>query len=157
MGGTIRTLSTPASTIRGVPIPEPLMSVDELNQFLSESFDAERPYRVESVEHGRVTLTIGPENLWLRPGNTVAGPVLMMLADAAAYSVVLAHIGPVALAVTSNLDINFLRKTERARVTATAELIKLGRRLAITDVRIGSDSENDLVAQATVTYAIPSG
>jgi uncharacterized protein (TIGR00369 family) len=133
------------------------MSVDELNQFLSDAFDAQRPYRVESVERGRATLTIDEEGLWLRPGNTVAGPVLMMLADAAAYAVVLAHIGPVALAVTSNLDINFLRKTERARLSATAELIKLGRRLAITDVRIASDSETDLVAQATVTYAIPSG
>lgn len=132
------------------------MSVDELNRFLSAAFDDQRPYLVQSVETSRVTLTMEADQLGLRPGNTVAGPSLMMLADAAAYAVVLAHIGPVALAVTSNLDINFLRKTERARLTATAELLKLGRRLAISDVRITSASEPDLVAQATVTYAIPS-
>jgi uncharacterized protein (TIGR00369 family) len=141
----------------GVPIPDPQLSVDELNQFLLNAFDAERPYRVESVERGRIVLTLDEQAAWLRPGNTVAGPVFMMLADAAAYAVVLAHIGRVALAVTSNLDINFLRKTERARITATAELIKLGRRLAIVDVRMTSATESELVAQATVTYAIPSG
>lgn len=140
-----------------MPIPEPQLDVDELNEFLSAAFDAERPYAVESVERGRVVLALDQEAAWLRPGNTVAGPVLMMLADAAAYAVVLAHIGRVALAVTSNLDINFLRKTERARITASAELLKLGRRLAIVDVRLRSSTESELVAQATVTYAIPSG
>jgi uncharacterized protein (TIGR00369 family) len=131
------------------------MTVDELNDFLAEAFDAERPYRVEQVEQGRVTVTMDAATALLRPGNTVAGPVLMTLADAAAYAAVLAHIGRVALAVTSNLDINFLRKTERAQVTAVAELLKLGRRLAIVDVRMRSDTEADLIAQATVTYAIP--
>lgn len=139
-----------------MPIPDPQLSVDELNEFLSGAFDAERPYQVEAVERGRVVLTLDGESAWLRPGNTVAGPVFMMLADAAAYAAVLAHIGRVALAVTSNLDINFLRKTERARITATAELIKLGRRLAIVDVRMSSETEAELVAQATVTYALPT-
>ena len=152
--GHRRTLSTLYDP--GVPIPEPQMSVDELNEFLSNAFDAERPYRVESVLHGRVVLTLDADGAWLRPGNTVAGPVFMMLADAAAYAAVLADIGRVGLAVTSNLDINFLRKTERSQVTATAELLKLGRRLAIVDVRMTSATEPDLVAQATVTYAIPS-
>lgn len=139
-----------------MPIPEPQLDVEELNDFLSSAFDAERPYVVESVERGRVVLALDDQAVWLRPGNTVAGPVLMMLADAAAYAAVLAHIGRMALAVTSNLDINFLRKTERARITATAELLKLGRRLAIVDVRLRSATESELVAQATVTYAIPS-
>lgn len=140
-----------------MPLPEPQLDVDELNQFLSDAFDAERPYRVDVVERGRVVVSLDEQAAWLRPGDTVAGPVLMMLADAAAYAVVLAHIGRVALAVTSNLDINFLRKTGRSRITATAELLKLGRRLAIVDVRMRSSSEAELVAQATVTYAIPSG
>ena len=132
------------------------MTFDELNQFLADAFDDHRPYQVTSIEPGRVVVTMPAEELGLRPGNTVAGPSLMMLADAAAYAVVLAHIGRVALAVTSNLDINFLRKTERADLTAVAELLKLGRRLALADVRITSAAEPELIAQATVTYAIPS-
>lgn len=139
-----------------MPLPEPQLDVDELNQFLSDAFDAERPYRVDVVERGRVVVSLDEQAAWLRPGDTVAGPVLMMLADAAAYAVVLAHIGRVALAVTSNLDINFLRKTPRARLTARAELVKLGRRLALTDVRITTAAHDELVAQATVTYAIPA-
>lgn len=135
--------------------PVPVLSVDELNQFLADAFDSHRPYRVEAIDPGSVLVTMQPDMLTLRPGDTVAGPSLMMLADATAYAVVLAHVGRVALAVTSNLDINFLRKTPRARLTARAELLKLGRRLALTDVRITSDAHDDLVAQATVTYAIP--
>lgn len=132
------------------------MSADELNRFLADAFDSQRPYLVEVVEPGAATVTMEPEAQAIRPGDTVAGPSLMMLADATAYAVVLAHIGRVALAVTSNLDINFLRKTPRARLTARAELLKLGRRLALTDVRITTDAHDDLVAQATVTYAIPA-
>ena len=46
----------------------------------------------------------------LRPGGTVSGPTLMALADFAMYVVLLSAIGPVGLAVTTNLNINFLRK-----------------------------------------------
>jgi uncharacterized protein (TIGR00369 family) len=144
------------STLPVVSAPEPVLSVDELNQFLADAFDSQRPYRVESVVPGSVEVSMEADALALRPGDTVAGPSLMMLADASAYAVVLAHIGRVALAVTSNLDINFLRKTPRARLTARAELLKLGRRLALTDVRITTTAHDELVAQATVTYAIPS-
>jgi uncharacterized protein (TIGR00369 family) len=80
----------------------------------------------------------------------------MALADAAAWVVVLAHIGWVPLAVTSNLSINFLRKPEPERLRATAELLKLGRRLAVTHVRVFGGTEGRLVADASVTYAIPA-
>jgi len=46
----------------------------------------------------------------LRPGGTISGPTLMALADCAMYVVLLSAIGPVGLAVTTNLSINFLRK-----------------------------------------------
>jgi acyl-coenzyme A thioesterase PaaI-like protein len=80
----------------------------------------------------------------------------MMVADAAAYAVVLAHIGPVALAVTSSLTINFLRKPEPVGVIGEASLLKLGRTLAVAEVRLRSTGRDDLVANAVVTYAIPS-
>lgn len=79
----------------------------------------------------------------------------MGLADRAAYAAILAHIGPVAMAVTSNLNMSFLRAVEYASVMADAELIKLGRRLATVDVRLWQDDPGRVLAQATVTYAIP--
>lgn len=79
----------------------------------------------------------------------------MGLADRAAYAVILAHIGPVAMAVTSNLNMSFLRAVEYKTVMADAELIKLGKRLATVDVRLWQDDPARVLAQATVTYAIP--
>jgi uncharacterized protein (TIGR00369 family) len=138
-------------------IDEPLrMGIDELNDFLQASFEGGRPYSVTSIEPGRVRLEIPAAELLLRPGGTVSGPTLMMLADAAAWAAILVHIGPVALAVTSNLNISFLRKPQPVGVIAEAELLKLGRKLAVVDVRLRSEGSDDLVAQSTVTYAIPS-
>lgn len=98
----------------------------------------------------------------LRPGGTVSGPVLMDLADAAAYAAILSRIGPVALAVTTHLSIDFLRKPASDRdVLAEARLLKLGKRLAVVSVRMrsegGGDGDDDdaLVAHASVTYSIP--
>jgi len=132
------------------------MTLEELNDFLHAAFAGGRPYQVDSIEWHRATVSMPIDQLVIRPGGTVAGPTLMMLADASAWAIVLAHIGPVALAVTSNLNINFLRKPDPVGVIAHAEILKLGRKQAVTDVRLYSEGNADLVAQATVTYAIPS-
>jgi uncharacterized protein (TIGR00369 family) len=101
-----------------------------------------------------MSLEPGPESL--RPGGIVSGPTLMALADVAAYAAVLAHIGPVPMAVTSTLNISFLRPCRAAQVNADARLLRLGRRAATVDVRIWQGSEDELVAQATVGYALPA-
>ena len=46
----------------------------------------------------------------LRPGGTISGPTMMELADFAMYVAVFSAVGPQPLAVTTNLNINFLRK-----------------------------------------------
>ncbi len=92
----------------------------------------------------------------LRPGGIVSGPTQMGLADRAAYAVILAHIGIVPMAVTSNLNMSFLRGIAARDFYADAQLIKLGRRLATVDVRIWQDDPETIAAQSTVTYAIPA-
>lgn len=134
----------------------PQMALEELNTFLSDAFAGSRPYVIDRIESGRVAASLPADQVMIRPGGTVSGPTLMMLADAAAYAVVLAHIGPVALAVTSNLSIDFLRKPQAVGVEADAELLKLGRTLAVVDVRLRSAGSPDLIARASVTYAIPT-
>jgi len=91
----------------------------------------------------------------LRPGGTISGPTMMSLSDFSMYVAILASIGPVALAVTTNLNINFLRKPAQKDLIAHTRLVKLGRRLAVGDVEIYSDGEDDMVAHATATYSIP--
>jgi uncharacterized protein (TIGR00369 family) len=68
---------------------------------------------------------------------------------------VLAHIGPVALAVTTNLNINFLRKPAPGPLSCTCRLLKLGKRLAVIDASIFDEGGDNLVAHATATYSIP--
>ena len=93
----------------------------------------------------------------LRPGGTVAGPVMMALADAVIYAAILARIGMQPLTVTTNLNINFMRKPPPGDLLATASVLKLGRRLAVCDCRIESPGlDTPLVAHATATYAIPA-
>jgi uncharacterized protein (TIGR00369 family) len=93
----------------------------------------------------------------LRPGGTVSGPTLMALADFAMYVVVLSAIGPVALAVTTNLNINFLRKgTPGHDITAAARLLKLGKRLAVGEVNLFSGVSADPIAHVTSTYSMPN-
>jgi len=94
----------------------------------------------------------------LRPGGTVSGPTMMAVADTAAYVAILSHIGIVPLAVTSNLNINFLRKPDAGKaLLARSILLHLGRRSVLTEVRIYSEGHLEKpVAHAIVTYAIPS-
>ncbi|ASJ75454.1 hypothetical protein IMCC3135_26995 [Granulosicoccus antarcticus IMCC3135] len=94
---------------------------------------------------------------FLRPGGTIAGPVMMGLADAALYALVLSRIGAVELAVTTSLSINFLRKPMPADLVADARMLKLGKRLAVGEVTLFSEElgADDPVAHVTGTYSIP--
>src|ERR1700739_582677 len=93
----------------------------------------------------------------LRPGGTISGPTLMTLADLAMYVVLLSAIGPVGLAVTTNLNINFLRKGQPGQdILAAARLLKLGKRLAVGEVNLLSGTSPDPIAHVTSTYSIPN-
>jgi uncharacterized protein (TIGR00369 family) len=93
----------------------------------------------------------------LRPGGTVSGPVLMALADVALYTAVLGKLGLVALAVTSNLSINFLRKPSADKaIVAHCKLIKVGRTLVMGEVMLYSRGDEKPVAHVMGTYALPA-
>ena len=92
----------------------------------------------------------------LRPGGTVSGPVMMMLADVALYVAILGEIGIVPLTVTTSLNFNFMRKpSAHADLLAVCTLMKVGRTLAIGEVALFSEGSEDMVAHAVGTYAIP--
>ncbi|MFO1226653.1 PaaI family thioesterase [Roseateles sp.] len=126
-----------------------------LAEFLRREFPQSR-CTVESVDDEGVWMAHPVGEAELRPGGTVSGPVMMALADVALYAAVLARVGLEPLAVTTNLAIHFLRKPRAdARVLARCRLIKLGRRLAVGEVWVYSEGEDDPVAHATGTYALP--
>jgi len=121
--------------------------------------DAELPWAVDagikldSIQYGKVTLGLPYQERSIRPGGSISGPHMMMLADATMYAVVLSMIGKVELAVTTSFNINFLRKPTESDLTAEGKIIKLGKRLAVLEVSIFS--QQDIVAHATGTYSIP--
>jgi uncharacterized protein (TIGR00369 family) len=80
---------------------------------------------------------------------------MMGLADYAVYAAVLSCIGIVELAVTTNLNINFLHRPEPGDLLAYARIIKLGKRLAVGEVEMYVEGEEELVAHVTATYSIP--
>jgi uncharacterized protein (TIGR00369 family) len=133
------------------------MTVAELNHFLDEHFPQADHYgEVVSISDKTALMRMDITDAHLRPGGTVSGPTLMAMADLAMYVVILAQIGPVALAVTTNLNINFLRKPAAGKaMTAEATLLKLGKRLAVGEVSLFSEGEEDPVAHVTCTYSIP--
>ncbi len=110
---------------------------------------------VESLDAGRVVMRMTCDDEVLRPGGTVSGPAMVALADVALYAVVLSLIGPVELAVTTNLSINFLRRPPAGALFAEAEILKLGRRLAVGAVTLYSEDAATPVAHVTGTYSIP--
>jgi uncharacterized protein (TIGR00369 family) len=134
----------------------PVMDVDQLQRFLTAAFPgAPVPYVVEEITADSIRLRLPVNEEHSRPGNTVAGPALMALADCAAWLVIVAQIGPVALSVTTSLHIDFLRKPELVDVVAIGTLLKLGKRLGVAEVALRSAGSDDVVAKAQVTYSIP--
>lgn len=110
---------------------------------------------IESLggKSARARFRVGKQHL--RPGDTVSGPTLMALADVAMYAALLGEIGLVPLAVTTNLNINFLRKPAQRDVLGDARLMKVGKRLAVGEVMLYSDGDPEPVAHVTCTYSIP--
>ena len=136
-----------------------VMTVNELERFLAaefpQVFHPASGLSIEAVWDGGGRVRQAYSDGSVRPGGSISGPTMMALADFAMYVAVLAAIGTVPLAVTTNLNINFLRKPARCDLVAEARLLKLGKRLAVGEVTIRSDGEDEPVAHVTSTYSIP--
>lgn len=92
----------------------------------------------------------------LRPGGTVSGPTLFGVADASLYVAILAELGIIALAVTTNLNITFMHKPVANRdIIGRCQLLKVGKTLVVGEVHLYSEGKVEPIAHAIGTYAIP--
>ena len=134
------------------------ITLDELDQLTREKlpFAAACGIKAERLDSGSVTVRAIYQSQFLRPGGTLSGPLMMALADYAMYAAILTRLGLVEMALTSSLNINFLAKAIPGDLIADAELIKLGKRLAVGSVDIHVAGESNQGAHATCTYSIPS-
>ena len=127
----------------------------EIVEFMAAAFPQSKCIVVE-VGNASATVKhhIGVDEL--RPGGTVSGPVLMAVADVALYVAILGHIGIVPLAVTTSLNINFLRKPSPSKsIVGVCKLLKVGKALAVGEVALYSEGSDEPVAHAVGTYSIP--
>ena len=132
------------------------MQKDELESFLVNEFPQVSD-EVELIEltSSHVTMRLLASNKHIRPGGTLSGPAMFMLADVCFYLALLSVIGPKALTVTTSAHISFMRKPSATALLAKARRLKLGKRLAVGDVMLFSEGTCLPVAHASMTYAIP--
>lgn len=135
------------------------MEAEEVFAYLDEVFPERKanwpPIHIERLIPHEATLRMEFHSDLVRPGGTISGPAMFMLADFGIYVAILGMIGRVPLAVTTNLTINFLRRPLPRDLFADVRLIKLGKRLAVGDVMLRSEGLKETVAHATGTYSIP--
>jgi len=131
------------------------VSIEAFNAIIASELAsaADAGMYLQNIEAGKATMVLPYSDNSLRPGGTIAGPFMMMLADVCMYAVVLSLLSEARLAVTTSLNINFVRKPANTDLIAEGSIIKLGKRLAVLEVSIYSN--DDIVAHATGTYSIP--
>lgn len=139
--------------------PTPVMSAAEVEAYMNEVYPGLNgetdDYVVTEVYPGGCRVRLNATHRHLRPGETVSGPALFTLADIGGYALVMANLGREALAVTTNLNITFMRKAAAGPVDCTCRVLKLGKSLMMFDAEMTSGPEGATVAHATGTYAIP--
>ena len=133
-----------------------LMTKEELNDFLEKEFpQVNKNFEILKVSNKNFSMLMHISSEHLRPGDTVSGPTMFLLADVTFYLATLSVIGPKSLTVTTNCSINFLRKPNEKNLISEARILKLGKTLSVGDVLIYSEDIDEPVAHASLTYSIP--
>lgn len=133
------------------------LTAGQIEVLFAQHFGNKAGLRVEEVREGYARLRM-PFHTWmLRPGNVVSGPALFTAADSAMYTLVLAHLGPVVMAVTSNMNLHFLAAAPAGDVIAECRLLRMGKRLAVMEVSLFTGPDKTLAAHVTGTYSLPRG
>ncbi|MCS6921022.1 MAG: PaaI family thioesterase [Elioraea sp.] len=112
---------------------------------------------LEELARGRCRVAMPFNPATVRPGPSVSGPAIMALGDISAWIALLSVIGPVPLAVTSNLNVSFLRPAGLVDLACACRVLRAGRRLATMLADVVRVPDQVQVAHLTVTYAIPDG
>jgi uncharacterized protein (TIGR00369 family) len=133
------------------------MTAQQVEDLIHLGFAAKTPFmKIEELQPGQVRVRVPYRESMLRPGQVLSGPALFTAADIAMYALVLAHIGPQVMAVTANLNMNFVSKAQPGDILADCRMLKLGRRLAVMEVSLYSAAAPEtLVTHVTGSYALP--
>ena len=135
---------------------KPLMSKVDLENFLEKEFpQVSSNFKILNTKANSLSMLMHISDEHLRPGGTVSGPTMFLLADVSFYLATLSIIGPKSLTVTTNCSINFLRKPNISDLISETRVLKIGKTLSVGDVLIYSNGIKEPVAHASLTYSIP--
>lgn len=135
---------------------KPLMSKIDLEKFLEKEFpQVSSNFKILNTKPNSLSMLMHISDEHLRPGGTVSGPTMFLLADVSFYLATLSIIGPKSLTVTTNCSINFLRKPNISDLISETRVLKIGKTLSVGDVLIYSKGIKEPVAHASLTYSIP--
>lgn len=135
---------------------KPLMSKVDLENFLEKEFpQVSSNFKILNTKPNSLSMLMHISDEHLRPGGTVSGPTMFLLADVSFYLATLSIIGPKSLTVTTNCSINFLRKPNISDLISESRVLKIGKTLSVGDVLIYSKGIKEPVAHASLTYSIP--
>lgn len=134
------------------------LSGEQIETLIQTGFGSQQKmFTIESLVSGSVRMRVPYQPRMLRPGNVLSGPALFTAADLAMYALILGHVGPQMMAVTANMNLNFLNKAAPGDIIADGRLLKLGRKLAVMEVSLYSSAAPEtMVAHVTGSYALPS-
>ena len=133
------------------------ITTDAFNALIDSALPiaAQYNFHAETIGEGTARVRAPYNSDFMRPGGTISGPVMMALTDFGMFAALMGAIGSVELAVTTNLNINFLRRPAPLDIVADCRVMKLGKRLAVLEVKLYSDGDTAPIAHATGTYSIP--
>jgi len=132
------------------------MTKNNFTDFLEKEFpQVSKNFKILDTSENNFSMLMKITSEHLRPGGTVSGPTMFLLADVTFYLATLNIIGPKSLTVKTNCSINFLRKPNEKDLISKARILKLGKTLSVGDVLIYSEGINEPVAHASLTYSIP--
>ena len=137
----------------------PAVSLEEMRAFLEKDFpqlqQSGTTFVLDALDRGSCRMRLIYETKHLRPGGTISGPAMFMLADVSLYVGTLSVVGIVPLAVTTSITINFLSKPAARDLIADCRMLKAGKRLCVGEVTLYSDGSDEPVAHVTGTYSVP--
>jgi len=134
------------------------VTAKELDDFFLSAFDGNPEWfpTTVSVGYGHVTSHYTPQDFDLRPGGYISGPTQMQLADHIAYAAIFTKLGITPMALTTNLNIDFLRPLVGDAIYAKGTIIHLSKKRVLIESIIYADGEsNKPSSRATVTFALP--
>lgn len=111
--------------------------------------------KVTGISWGEVQAEMQIRDEFLRPGGTIAGPVLMGLADAAMWGAAMTVHPDGIQSVTSDLTMHFLSRPAGQVLKCVATVVKPGKRLLVLRADLSCDDDPRVVAACQSSYALP--